>query len=80
MVSDSLIGPAKTFSQTLSDPSFKPLYISTITGDLRNGGFIEGTQQTNIISITNNNIGLTPSVLLQLEFSGSNTPSFDYYG
>lgn len=80
VVSDSLIGPAKTFSQTLSDPSFKPLYISTITGDLRNGGFIEGTQQTNIISITNNNIGLTPSVLLQLEFSGSNTPSFDYYG
>lgn len=36
-VSDTLIGPATTFSQVLADPTFRPLYTSVITGDLRNG-------------------------------------------
>jgi hypothetical protein len=82
VVNDTLIGMAanRTFSQTLTNPAFRPLYTTSITGDLRNGWFIEGTEQTNTLSIANNNAGVTPAVSLQLEFSGSNSPSFDLYG
>lgn len=75
IVNDNLIGVAanKTFSQTLSNPSFTPLYTTIIGGDLRVGGFIEGTEQTSNIVVNDNNIApVSPSsVQLQLEFSGS---------
>ncbi|MBC7498344.1 hypothetical protein H7170_01750 [Candidatus Gracilibacteria bacterium] len=82
IVSDTLIGPAKTFSQVLSGPVFRPLYTSAITGDLRTGGFIEGTEQMSIITITQAASSLTtpPSFALDLEFSGSNIPNFDLAG
>jgi hypothetical protein len=81
--SSTIVGdPWKTFTQSLSAPIFKPLYTSTLTWNLRDGGFIEGTEQTNTLLITDNNPILIPAPLvsLQLEFSGSNAPSFDLYG
>ncbi len=77
-VSDPLIGPARTFSQTLSSPAYRPLYTSVISGDLRTGWFIEGTEQTSNITVTQAPSALaTSSFALDLEFSGSNTPNFD---
>jgi hypothetical protein len=37
IINDTLIGPSKTFSQSLSNPSFIPLYTTSIMGDLRDG-------------------------------------------
>ena len=78
-VSDTLIGPAKVFSQTVSTPVYKPLYTSSIVGDLRVGGFIEGTEQSSNITVAQATSALAaPSYIdLNLEFSGSNTPNFD---
>lgn len=83
VVNDTIIGLAanKTFSQILSDPIFRPLYAVQIVGDIRNGGFIEWTEQVSSWVVTNNNLAVTPSAVeLQLEFSGSNVWSFDLYG
>ncbi len=78
-VSDTLIGPAKVFSQTLASPIYRPLYVSNIVGNLRTGGFIEGTEQSNTITIIQAPTALAvPSYFdLNLEFSGSNSPNFD---
>ncbi len=83
VVNDILIGLSanKTFSQTLLAPKFKPLYSTAIIGDLKNGGFIEGTEQISNIVVTNNNMWVSPiSTELQLEFSGADMWSFDFYG
>ena len=61
-VSSSTIDPGRTFTQALTPPVFKPLYVATLTGHLRDGGFIEVTEQTNTVFITNNNAVLTPTV------------------
>ncbi len=79
-VSSSSIDPGRTFTQSLTPPIFKPLYVATLTGNLRDGGFIEGTEQTNTVLITNNNAVLTPIVAFQLEFSGASAVNFDLYG
>lgn len=78
-VSDTLIGPAKVFSQILANPTYRPLYVSNIAGDLRAGGFIEGTEQSSTITIIQAATALAvPSYFdLNLEFSGSNSPNFD---
>lgn len=79
VVNDVLIG-TKNFAQVLANPAFKPLYVTNITGDLKDGGFIEGTTQSGIISITKNSLVTPSSPTLQLEFSGSNASKFNFYG
>lgn len=79
-VTDTL-GTNKTFSQLVDTPNFSPLYVTNISWDLRNGGFIEGTEQQSHIAVTNNSPSVTPtSIELQLEFSGSSSWDFDLYG
>lgn len=77
-VSDTLIGPAKIFAQVFASPIYRPLYTSAITGDLRTGWFIEGTEQASNITVTQATSALAtpPSFDLDLEFSGANTPNF----
>ncbi|MBX9809856.1 hypothetical protein K2X92_05690, partial [Candidatus Gracilibacteria bacterium] len=81
-VIDLALQPTRVLSQTLVNPNFKPIYTSNIAGDLRIGGFIEGTEQTSsIIPIINNPNGVTPTLVqLQLEFSGAIANKFDFYG
>ena len=92
VINDDLIGQTAnmTFSQSYDAPVgsnqpsehyFSPLYTTDITGDLRVGWFIEGTEQQSYITVTDNNMAVTPgSIGLQLEFSGANVWSFDLYG
>ncbi len=84
VVNDTLIGMAanKTFTQNLSNPSFKPMYTTAITGDIRNGWFIEGTQQDSNIVATDQrtNLIIPNSIELQLKFDGANAWNFNFYG
>jgi len=79
-INDDLIGWAKIFSQTLAGPKFKPLYSASIQWDLRNGWFIEWTLQSSTIDITPNSSTNPSTKELQLEFSGSNSINFDFFG
>ncbi len=79
-VTDPLIS-SRVFSWALANPSFKPLYETRIVGDLKEGGFIEGTMQSGSINIFNNNPWKTASGLqLQLAFSGTDSNKFQLYG
>lgn len=81
VVADPVLGANQTFSQTLSNPSFGPLYTSAFSGDLRDGGFIEWALQNNNITLTNNNVSVTPtSTQLQLAFSGTDSWNFALLG
>ena len=82
IVNDDLIWRSanKTFSQYLSNPVFKPLYTTSIGWDIRNGGFIEGAIQSSNIAITSNSTISTANTQLQVEFSWSNSPYFDFFG
>jgi hypothetical protein len=66
----------KTFPQSLSGPSFKPLYTSQISGNLRDGGFIEWANQASLISISQSSSPSVSNAYLQLEFSWANAANF----
>lgn len=80
VVSPSTIDPGRTFTQNIV-PIFKPLYTTVINKDLKLGWFIEGTEQQSEIVIINNNTSISPtSPELQLEFNGTNSTSFTFFG
>ncbi|NRH20983.1 hypothetical protein HOO68_02985 [Candidatus Gracilibacteria bacterium] len=90
VVTDDL-GINETFSQSFDAPVgsnqpvehyFAPLYLADINGNLRNGGFIEGTEQQSRIDVNDNSLGAVDpaSIQLQLEFSGANVGDFNLFG
>lgn len=77
------LGAITTQSITSStiDFNFKPLYETAITGDLNDGGFIEGARQDSVITVAKNSSlfdGINPTV--QLEFGGTDSSKFKLYG
>lgn len=58
---------------------FDPLFYTNITGDLRNGGFIEGTEQTSSVQVTKNAAIVTAGDTLSATFGGPNSAPFRFY-
>ncbi len=70
-------------SVNIDDPAYKPLFTSQITGDLRNGGFIEGAEQTSKVEVIKNSnslkdIGLL-SGKLSYEYNGEKADKFSLF-
>lgn len=81
-VSDTLITSSKVWSHASPAFRYEPLYRTEITGELNDGWFIEGTEQTSSIEVIQNPLGIVGGIgwqAIELTFSGSETNKFDYY-
>lgn len=79
IISDSLIGPSQVVNTAGPDFRFSPLFTTDITGDLHNGGFIEGTEQISSIQITKTSWTSTSNENLNVTFSWIQSLLFNFY-
>lgn len=68
-------------SQELNNPKFTPLFTNKITGDLLDGGFIEGAVQTSKVETTKNSLSMVipANQILYARFDGTDANDFQLF-
>ncbi|PIQ11310.1 hypothetical protein COW06_03975 [Candidatus Gracilibacteria bacterium CG12_big_fil_rev_8_21_14_0_65_38_15] len=74
------IGSSTTSILSSTIPAkFNPLYSTAITGELKDGGFIEGAQQASNIALIHNGTTTPTGLTTYIKFGGTTTTNYDLF-